>query len=91
MDEREEEGNDKLAAQTKQDRAGRSTGFVTGLFLGAVIGAGIALLVAPDSGRATRQQLGRRLRAMRKDAARGLERAEAHARRQLRRRRWLSD
>lgn len=31
--------------------------FVTGLMLGAVIGAGVALLTAPQSGRRTRRKL----------------------------------
>ena len=34
-------------------------GFVSGLLLGAVIGAGIALLAAPESGRKTRKRLRR--------------------------------
>lgn len=33
--------------------------FVSGLFLGAAIGAGVALLVAPQSGRRTRRALAR--------------------------------
>ena len=33
------------------------TTFLTGLFLGAVIGAGVALLSAPESGRRTRKKL----------------------------------
>lgn len=33
--------------------------FVSGLVLGAVIGAGIALLTAPDNGRSTRRRLRR--------------------------------
>jgi len=33
--------------------------FVSGLLLGAVIGAGVALLAAPDSGRTTRRRLKR--------------------------------
>ena len=31
--------------------------FLTGLFLGAVIGAGVALLSAPESGKRTRKKL----------------------------------
>ncbi len=34
--------------------------FVSGLMLGAVIGAGVALLTAPQSGRKTRKKLRRR-------------------------------
>ena len=63
----------------------RNGALVAGFLIGAVFGAGVALLLAPDTGRETRRQLLRRIRAMRKDAARGLEQAEAHARRRLRR------
>ena len=45
-------------------------GFVTGLLLGAVLGAGIALLTAPDSGHRTRRRL--------KRAAAGLKDTAAH-------------
>ncbi len=37
-------------------------GFVGGLVLGALIGAGIALLVAPQRGRSLRRKLARRIR-----------------------------
>jgi gas vesicle protein len=39
------------------DRETQVFNFVAGLLLGAVIGAGVALLTAPDSGRRTRRQL----------------------------------
>lgn len=41
------------------------TKFVAGMLVGAVLGAGIALLSAPDSGRATRTRIVRRVRASR--------------------------
>jgi gas vesicle protein len=41
------------------DRETQVFNFVTGLLLGAVIGAGIALLTAPDSGRRTRRRIRR--------------------------------
>jgi gas vesicle protein len=41
------------------DREAQVLNFVAGLALGAVIGAGIALLIAPDSGRRTRRRLRR--------------------------------
>jgi gas vesicle protein len=37
----------------------RGTNFLTGLLLGAVLGVGVALLVAPQSGRRMRRSLGR--------------------------------
>jgi gas vesicle protein len=39
------------------DRDTQVFNFVSGLFLGAVIGAGIALLAAPQSGRRTRRRI----------------------------------
>ena len=41
------------------DRDGQTLSFVSGLVLGAIIGAGIALLTAPDTGRKTRKRLRR--------------------------------
>jgi gas vesicle protein len=41
------------------DRKSQVVSFVSGLLLGAVIGAGVALLAAPDSGRVTRRRLKR--------------------------------
>jgi YtxH-like protein len=40
-----------------------------GLALGAALGAGIALLVAPDSGRETRQEIARRSRKLKRRGA----------------------
>ncbi len=42
--------------------------FVSGLVLGAVIGAGIALLTAPDNGRTTRKRLRRAASRLKSDA-----------------------
>lgn len=39
------------------DRRSQIAGFVSGLLLGAIIGAGVALLAAPESGRTTRKRL----------------------------------
>lgn len=43
--------------------------FVSGLVCGAAIGAGLALLMAPDSGRKTRRRLGRAAEDLREDAS----------------------
>lgn len=48
---------------------GRAGGFFAGLLLGAVVGAGLALLLAPERGRETRRRLSRRFRALRERAA----------------------
>jgi len=42
-------------------------GFVAGLVLGALVGAGVALLVAPDRGSVTRKRLKRFVRRVRSD------------------------
>lgn len=41
-------------------------GFIAGLLLGALIGAGAAVLTAPDSGRKTRKRLGKAAVRLRK-------------------------
>lgn len=41
------------------DQEGNVYSFISGLFLGAIIGAGVALLAAPESGRRTRRRLRR--------------------------------
>jgi gas vesicle protein len=43
----------------EEERERQVLSFVSGLLLGAVIGAGVALLTAPDSGRRTRKRLRR--------------------------------
>lgn len=49
----------------------RNAVFITGVILGAALGAGVALLLAPRSGRSTRRRLarsGRRVRGRARDA-----------------------
>ena len=41
-------------------------GFIAGLLLGALIGAGAAVLTAPDSGRKTRKRIGKAAVRLRK-------------------------
>ena len=53
----------------ESDRRNEVVGFVSGLLLGAIIGAGLALLAAPDSGRDTRKRLRKAAVGMRDDAA----------------------
>jgi gas vesicle protein len=43
----------------EEERERQVVSFVAGLLLGAIIGAGVALLTAPDSGRRTRKRLKR--------------------------------
>lgn len=76
----------------EKDRGGTSgiAGFAVGVVLGALLGAGFALLYAPDRGEKTRRQLKRRIKHLRDEAEDGLDRAGARAvrvRRELSRRR----
>jgi gas vesicle protein len=67
-------------------------GFAAGLVVGVLLGAGIALLYAPDRGSRTRSNLSRRLRRLRDEAGAELERVGGRTRRDLQRhRRELQD
>ena len=54
--------------------------FLAGLLLGSLVGAGVMLLVAPQSGKRTRAQIRRRAREMRKESAETVDGAVAQAR-----------
>jgi hypothetical protein len=70
------------------EESGRGLGgFAAGVVFGAVLGAGIALMFAPERGHTTRRRLSRRLTRLREDTAEGLERAGARTRREVLRRR----
>lgn len=62
-------------------------GLLAGITIGAVVGAGIALLFAPQSGEDTRRDLSRKARSMRDEAADRLEDVSARTRREFNRRR----
>ena len=82
--------DDGLDAEASEAQAGggqAAGGFAAGLVIGVVLGAGIALLFAPERGSRTRDALRRRLRRLREDAAQELEQAGGRTRRELRRRR----
>jgi gas vesicle protein len=51
-----------------EDSDGNAGSLMSGILLGAVIGAGVALLFAPDSGAVTRRKLSKRIRALREQA-----------------------
>jgi len=51
------------------DREREAASFISGLVLGAVIGAGLAMLTAPQPGRMTRRRLKRSARRLTGDAA----------------------
>ena len=59
-----------ITSPTLRPRPDGKTAFITGVALGAAIGAGVALLLAPRSGRATRRKLARNYRGYRKSLRR---------------------
>ncbi|MEO8449286.1 MAG: YtxH domain-containing protein [Gemmatimonadota bacterium] len=69
-------------------RRRRSKGsFAVGLVLGAMVGAAVALLLAPERGTDTRRRLRKRIRSVRDGAEERWQAIEAVARRELARRR----
>lgn len=66
---------------------GGRTGFLSGMLLGALIGAGIALLVAPQSGAVMRRRLTTGARRLADDTRDQVEDWADDARRELKRRR----
>jgi gas vesicle protein len=63
-----------------------TAGFVAGVLFGAFLGAGFALLFAPERGEKTRGKLRRRMRSLRDDAREGIDRAGSRTRKELQRR-----
>jgi gas vesicle protein len=61
-------------------------GFVSGLMLGLLMGAGFALLFAPERGDRTRGRLRRRMQSLREDALDSLDQAGNRTRTELKRR-----
>ncbi len=59
-------------------------GFAAGLVLGALVGAGLALVIAPQRGEVLRQRVKRGLRDIHEDAREQLDDWRGQARRQLR-------
>ena len=82
----------RLARDAREDRLDSEGGnsgvrtFAAGLLIGALVGAGIALLVAPTSGEETRRMLSRRARRLAADARERYDEAR-HELRQARERR----
>ncbi len=80
-------GEEDLEELDDRVRLSGVTGFATGLILGALIGAGTALLLAPQRGDVTRSRIAKRVRGMRDDAREQVGEWADDARRQLRRQR----
>jgi gas vesicle protein len=70
---------------------GRARTFAAGLILGALVGAGLALLLAPQSGADTRRDLARRARRLADDARDRYEEARHQIRRARQHRESLKD
>jgi gas vesicle protein len=70
---------------------GKARTFAAGLILGALVGAGLALLLAPQSGAETRRGLARRARQLSGDARDRYEEARERVRRARAQRRHLRD
>jgi gas vesicle protein len=79
-----------VATTAENERENASThgtaGFVAGVLFGAFLGAGFALLLAPERGDKIRGRLKRRMRSLREDARNGIDRAGTATRKELRRR-----
>jgi hypothetical protein len=90
-DRDEESGDDDLLDEGGRP-GGSGLGFLVGFVLGALAGAGAALLLAPQSGDVTRRRIRRGVRRLREGAAdrvgemrEGAERELRRARRRVRR------
>ena len=70
---------------------GRARTFAAGLILGALVGAGLALLLAPQSGADTRRGLSRRARRLAEDARDRYDEARLRVRRARAQRQHLKD
>jgi gas vesicle protein len=57
--------------EEKEPRRWNTTSFITGIVVGAAVGAGMALLLAPSTGEETRRAIRKRVKGMSKDAAGG--------------------
>ncbi len=68
------------------DSAGSAGALLAGITIGALIGAGVALLLAPQAGEDTRRDLSRRARELRDQATDRWDDASHRARREVRRR-----
>ena len=75
------------------DSAHGRAGFVAGIVFGAFLGAGLAMLFAPDRGEKTRGRIRRRMRALQSDAMDSLDQAGSRTRKELgrRKRRFQKD
>jgi len=83
-----EEWEDEMDAE---GGSGKARSFAGGLILGALVGAGLALLLAPQSGADTRRGLARRTRRLADDARDHIEETRHQIRRERQHRQNLKD
>lgn len=80
--------DDEMPEEADESPRGWSTGsFLAGIVVGAAVGAGVALLMAPDSGDDTRRAIRKRMRGYRRDATGGYMAARKEVRRLLKEKR----
>ena len=81
----ETQGTAESEVEISQSAHGRA-GFLAGIVFGAFLGAGLALLFAPDGGGKTRRRLRNRMKALQSDAIDSLDRAGSRTSKELSRR-----
>lgn len=86
VDDEDELEDDELEDDEESAATGAGA-FLTGVLLGALLGAGLALMLAPERGEVVRRRLGGRLRALGEEARDQLEDWRDEAGRELRSRR----
>ncbi|HWA58313.1 MAG TPA: YtxH domain-containing protein [Gemmatimonadales bacterium] len=76
--------DDEIDEAAEEEQGGWSTGsFLAGIVLGAAVGAGMALLWAPERGKSTRRAIRRRIHELGEDAADGYASARQEVQRLL--------
>lgn len=82
----EQEAEDDLAEFMEEAHGSGTVGFLAGMVIGAFVGAGVALLLAPERGDVTRRRIRSKLRDVSDDARDQIDDWRDGAERELRRR-----
>jgi hypothetical protein len=85
-DELEDDEEEEFAEIVEEARASGAVGFLTGLVVGAFVGVGMALLLAPERGDVTRRRIRTKIRDVTDDARDQFDDWRDGAERELRRR-----
>lgn len=85
-DDLDQVAEDELAEFVEEAHATGAVGFLAGIVLGAFLGAGVALLLAPERGDVTRRRIRSKLRDVTEDAREQIDDWRDGAERELRRR-----